>query len=100
VASAVAAGAYVGLLAGAKAFLAPGLPALAGIAPWFAAPLVLVVVAATIARVASWAPEGLTATAYAWLVDSGGTRAAGTRRRALGMRMPAVAVRRPAGAHR
>jgi NADH:ubiquinone oxidoreductase subunit 5 (subunit L)/multisubunit Na+/H+ antiporter MnhA subunit len=100
VASAVAAGAYVGLLAAAKAFLAPGLPAVAGIDAWFAAPLVLVVVAATVARVASWAPEGLTATAYAWLVDFGGTRAVGAPRRRLRLRAPAVVLRRPAGAHR
>jgi NADH-quinone oxidoreductase subunit L/NAD(P)H-quinone oxidoreductase subunit 5 len=99
-ASAAAAGAYVGLLAGAKAFLAPGLPAFAAIGPWFAAPLVLVVVAATIARVASWAPEKLTATAYAWLVDLGDARGPAVGRRRLRMRAPAVALRRPAGAHR
>lgn len=93
-ATALAAGAYVGLLVGAKAFLAPGLAPISGVEPWLAAPLVLAVVAATLARVLD--ARGLGATAYAWATDAGGTRLAPrtTRRRRPGL--PALPVRRPA----
>jgi uncharacterized protein YbcC (UPF0753/DUF2309 family)/NADH:ubiquinone oxidoreductase subunit 5 (subunit L)/multisubunit Na+/H+ antiporter MnhA subunit len=49
-ASVVAAAAYVGLLAGAKAFLEPSLPAAVGVDPWLGAALVPAIVAVTVAR--------------------------------------------------
>jgi NADH:ubiquinone oxidoreductase subunit 5 (subunit L)/multisubunit Na+/H+ antiporter MnhA subunit len=101
--AAVAAAAYVGLLAGAKAFLAPSLPAMGGVDPWLAVALVPAVVAATAARIlapaAGAAAAGAAgATAYAWLLDAGAVDRAArpARRRRAPRRRPVVRVGRPA----
>jgi hypothetical protein len=101
--TAVAAAAYVGLLAGAKAFLAPSLPAMGGVDPWLAVALVPAVVAATAARIlapaaGSAAQGAAAATAYAWLLDAGAVDSAAQlpRRRRAPRRWPAVRVGRPA----
>jgi NADH:ubiquinone oxidoreductase subunit 5 (subunit L)/multisubunit Na+/H+ antiporter MnhA subunit len=95
--TAVAAAAYVGLLAGAKAFLAPSLPVVSGHRP--------------VARGGAGARRGrrhggadprahggpAAATAYAWLLDAGAVvRDGRRRRRPRALRAPAVALGRPA----
>jgi NADH-quinone oxidoreductase subunit L/NAD(P)H-quinone oxidoreductase subunit 5 len=95
--TAVAAAAYVGLLAGAKAFLAPSLPAVSGIDPWLAAALVPAVVAATAVRILGPTARPAAATAYAWLLDAGAVvRDGRRRRRPRALRAPAVGLGRPA----
>jgi NADH:ubiquinone oxidoreductase subunit 5 (subunit L)/multisubunit Na+/H+ antiporter MnhA subunit len=91
-ASVLAAAAYVGLLAGAKTFLAPALPVASGVDPWLAAPFVAAVALVTGARVLGLGAVG--ATVYAWLVDGGHTRVTGGRPpRRLAPALPALAVR-------
>jgi NADH:ubiquinone oxidoreductase subunit 5 (subunit L)/multisubunit Na+/H+ antiporter MnhA subunit len=89
------AAAYVGLLAGAKAFLEGGLPAAPGLGPWLAAPLAAAVVVVTAARVLAPAAAGVGATAYAWIVETGAVRLARARpARSRTLRVPALG-RRP-----
>jgi hypothetical protein len=95
--TAVGAAAYVGLLAGAKAFLAPSLPAVAGVDPSLGMALVPAVVAVTAARILAPSAGPALATAYAWLVDAGAVAAAGRRpRRRRSFREPAARLGRPA----
>ncbi len=71
----VAATGYVLLLAGAKAFLDPALPDLAGVPAWLAAPVLLAIVVATAATVAGPPAggrlDGLAARAYVRLGRAG-----------------------------
>jgi NADH:ubiquinone oxidoreductase subunit 5 (subunit L)/multisubunit Na+/H+ antiporter MnhA subunit len=98
-ACAVAAAAYVGLLAGAKAFLAPSLPVMGAVEPWIALALVPAVVAATAVRILAPAAGPAAATAYAWLLDAGAVeRGARGPRRSRALRAPAVRLGRPAEA--
>jgi len=95
--TAVGAAAYVGLLAGAKAFLAPSLPVVAGVDPWLGAALAPAVVAVTAARILAPSIGPAAATAYAWLLDAGAVAGPGRLpRRARALRAPAVRLGRPA----
>lgn len=98
VATAATAGAYVGLLAAAKAFLAPDLPAVTGVSPWAAAPVAVAVAVMTAVHVLAPAAATLRAGVYAWLVDAGSTPPSLGRRRLRRRSVPAPSlglVRRP-----